>query len=196
MIAPISRNPIQYHEIPYFIRGQRAISVFFSKCQAVVHARNVSFASITRLQNQYESARPINVKKAAAFDIDRWSVALDTSRQVSASLRAFFDQIHTQSHSFPICLVIRFDLTKTVCRNGIDVILWWATEIERFSALARLSRENMLEGNNLAIAIERSTALAQSWYAVQPTAWLRRLACRMRRLHPLVLRQKLVSLGA
>lgn len=85
-------------------------------------------------------------------------------------------------------LVVKEKTTSTALtayRNDSEVVVWWATEIECFSALARLSRESMLEENDLTIAIERLTALAQSWYVVQPTDRLRQVACRMLRVHPL-----------
>lgn len=85
-------------------------------------------------------------------------------------------------------LVVKEKTTPTVLsayRNDSEVVVWWATEIECISALARLSRESMLDENDLAIATERLTTLAQSWYIVQPTDRLRQVACRMLRVHPL-----------
>lgn len=83
-------------------------------------------------------------------------------------------------------LVVKEKTTPTVLtayRNDPEIVVWWATEIECVSALSRLSREGMIDENDLAIASERLTSLTQSWYVVQPTDRLRQIACRMLRVH-------------
>jgi predicted nucleic acid-binding protein len=65
------------------------------------------------------------------------------------------------------------------------MIVWWATEIECISALARLERDGHLTGSNLGAAVERLTAAAAAWAEVEPVARVRQTAIRLLRVHPL-----------
>lgn len=66
-----------------------------------------------------------------------------------------------------------------------DVFVWWATEVECVSALARLEREGSLDGPSMVDAVERLVALAHAWQEVQPTGRLRQNANRLLRVHAL-----------
>ena len=66
-----------------------------------------------------------------------------------------------------------------------DLIVWWATEVECVSAMARLEREGSLDGRSLVDALERLDALSSAWQEVQPVARLRRNAVRLLRVHSL-----------
>lgn len=66
-----------------------------------------------------------------------------------------------------------------------ELIVWWATEVECVSALARLEREGSLDGRAMADALERLDALARSWQEVQPVERVRRTAVRLLRVHGL-----------
>ena len=66
-----------------------------------------------------------------------------------------------------------------------DLIVWWATEVECVSAMARLEREGSLDGRSLVDALERLDALSTAWQEVQPVARLRRNAVRLLRVHSL-----------
>jgi uncharacterized protein len=66
-----------------------------------------------------------------------------------------------------------------------DVAVWWATEVECESALARGEREGALTPAEAALARERLEALKERWIEVEPSEPLRRAARRLLRTHPL-----------
>jgi len=63
--------------------------------------------------------------------------------------------------------------------------VWWATEIECVSALARLEREGVLTDTATAAALERLDLLAEAWNEVQPVVSVRGAARRLLRVHAL-----------
>ncbi len=63
--------------------------------------------------------------------------------------------------------------------------VWWATEVECVSALARLEREKALTEAATTVALERLDLLADSWNEVQPVAAVRTAARRLLRVHAL-----------
>ena len=66
-----------------------------------------------------------------------------------------------------------------------DVIVWWATEVECVSALARLEREGSMTTPGMTEALDRLDQLALAWHEVQPTARTRQVAIRLLRTHGL-----------
>jgi hypothetical protein len=65
------------------------------------------------------------------------------------------------------------------------LVVWWATEIECASAIARLERERTLDSREVVAATGRVAALAASWQEVQPVPRVRLIAARLLRVHPL-----------
>jgi uncharacterized protein len=65
------------------------------------------------------------------------------------------------------------------------LLVWWATEIECVSALARLERRDELPGRATATALDRLDALKSAWNEVQPLETVRRTARRLLRVHDL-----------
>lgn len=65
------------------------------------------------------------------------------------------------------------------------VLVWWATEVECASALARLERENKLDATTLHEAFNRLQELRLSWHEIQPIEQIRSLARRLLRMHSL-----------
>jgi predicted nucleic acid-binding protein len=63
--------------------------------------------------------------------------------------------------------------------------VWWATEVECVSALARLERDGALTDTGMRGALERLDLLAESWNEVQPVAAVRTAARRLLRVHAL-----------
>jgi predicted nucleic acid-binding protein len=63
--------------------------------------------------------------------------------------------------------------------------VWWATELECASALARLEREAALTDAATQTAFERLDRLAAAWSEVQPVAAVRGVARRLLRVHTL-----------
>jgi len=63
--------------------------------------------------------------------------------------------------------------------------VWWGTEIECVSALARLEREGAFTDAATTAALERLDLLAETWNEVQPVVAVRGAARRLLRVHAL-----------
>ncbi len=85
-------------------------------------------------------------------------------------------------------LLITESTTKTLQGLGTAdpaMLVWWATEVECVSAIARLEREDDLSSSATQAALERLDALADGWSEVQPVEAARRVARRLLRMHSL-----------
>jgi uncharacterized protein len=69
--------------------------------------------------------------------------------------------------------------------DGVGTLVWWGTEVECASAVARLERQGKLETTALAEALSRLEALIESWQEIDPTGPLRETARRLLRTHDL-----------
>jgi predicted nucleic acid-binding protein len=69
--------------------------------------------------------------------------------------------------------------------RDLDLIVWWATEVECESALTRRERERPAPIGSQMQARERLAALAGSWQEIQPMGKVRDTARRLLRVHPL-----------
>lgn len=67
--------------------------------------------------------------------------------------------------------------------SGITV--WWGTEVECTSALARREREAEMTGEDIAMGMARLARLKADWHEVDPVEPIRRTAHRLLRTHPL-----------
>src|SRR6266446_5765512 len=65
------------------------------------------------------------------------------------------------------------------------VLVWWATEVECASAIARLERDGALDEPAVTEAFERLKQLAGAWHQVDPSDAVRETAVRFLRVHPL-----------
>lgn len=65
------------------------------------------------------------------------------------------------------------------------MLVWWGTEVECASAVARLEREGAIEPTAAAEAFNRLRRLADGWHEVDPSEALRETAVRFVRVHPL-----------
>jgi len=78
--------------------------------------------------------------------------------------------------------------TTTIVRNILagdrQVHVWWGTEIECVSTIARLEREK-IEPSIIAAALDRLSAIREDWNEVLPGALVRDTARRLLRVHPL-----------
>ena len=70
-------------------------------------------------------------------------------------------------------------------RNDAEAVVWWGTEVECASAIARLEREDALTVSDATTALRRLRALAESWHRVEPTDRVRDTAVRLLRVHDL-----------
>ena len=66
-----------------------------------------------------------------------------------------------------------------------SMLVWWATEVECVSAIARLERQENLATAATEAALGRLDALSESWSEVQPGEAARRTARRLLRVHNL-----------
>ncbi len=65
------------------------------------------------------------------------------------------------------------------------MLVWWGTEVECASAIARLDREGALDEQGVTRAFERLKQLAGGWQEVDPSDAVRDAAVRFLRVHPL-----------
>ncbi len=65
------------------------------------------------------------------------------------------------------------------------LLVWWGTEVECASAIARLERDGALDGPSATVAFDRLRQLAAGWHEVDPGDAVREAAVRFLRVHPL-----------
>ena len=74
---------------------------------------------------------------------------------------------------------------QAVAAQDETMLVWWATELECASAIARLERDGLLDEPTSSAAFDRLGQLAASWHIVEPTDAVRQTAIRFLRVHPL-----------
>jgi predicted nucleic acid-binding protein len=74
---------------------------------------------------------------------------------------------------------------QTLAAKDTAMLVWWATDIECASAIARLEREHALDESAAAQAFDRLRRLASGWHEVEPSDAVREAAVRFLRVHPL-----------
>jgi predicted nucleic acid-binding protein len=72
---------------------------------------------------------------------------------------------------------------RTIAAADPAMLVWWGTEIECASAVARIEREGNVEA--AATAADQLRLLADSWHEVDPTDLVRETAKRFLRVHML-----------
>jgi hypothetical protein len=77
------------------------------------------------------------------------------------------------------------DGVQAIAAEDPAMCVWWGTEIECVSAVARLEREDAMAAAATIAALERLDLLAEAWHEVQPVAAVRATARRLLRVHPL-----------
>ena len=78
--------------------------------------------------------------------------------------------------------------TKTLlalAAESSEMLVWWATEVECASAIARLERDGALEEPAVTEAFGRLKRFADAWHEVDPSDAVREAAVRFLRVHPL-----------
>lgn len=72
-------------------------------------------------------------------------------------------------------------------RAGTDpaMLVWWATEVECASAIARLERDGALDAAAVNEAFDRLKRLGEGWHEVEPSDAVREGAVRFLRVHSL-----------
>ena len=74
---------------------------------------------------------------------------------------------------------------RAIAASDTKPVVWWASEVECASALARLERENLLAGAAIDAAYGRLRELSENWDEVEPSEAVRETAGRLLRVHPL-----------
>jgi uncharacterized protein len=66
-----------------------------------------------------------------------------------------------------------------------DILVWWGSQVECVSALARLERDGAVDPPAAVLAFDRLKQLAPGWHEVDPSDIVREVAARFLRVHPL-----------
>ena len=74
---------------------------------------------------------------------------------------------------------------RALAAKDPTMVVWWATEVECASAIARLERDDALDEAAATQAYQRLRHLAQMWHEVDPSDSVREAAVRFLRVHPL-----------
>jgi predicted nucleic acid-binding protein len=70
---------------------------------------------------------------------------------------------------------------QTLAQKDPTIIVWWTTEVECASAIARLERDDALDDAAATQAFHRLRQLAQTWHEVDPSDPVREAAVRFLR---------------
>ena len=76
-------------------------------------------------------------------------------------------------------------ILQALAEKDPTVIVWWATEVECASAIARLEHEEALDESAVTQAFDRLKQFANAWHEVDPREPIREAAVRFLRVHPL-----------
>lgn len=74
---------------------------------------------------------------------------------------------------------------QALARQDADMLVWWGTEVECASAIARLERDGSLDEAAAMDAFARLAQLAGGWHEVEPSDIVREAAIRVLRVHAL-----------
>jgi uncharacterized protein len=74
---------------------------------------------------------------------------------------------------------------QSLAADESAMLVWWGSEVECVSALARRERDGALEGRTMATALRRLRQLADAWDEIDPSDAIRETAERFLRVHPL-----------
>lgn len=74
---------------------------------------------------------------------------------------------------------------RSLLESDQGMAVWWGTEVECASAIARTEREGNLEQSDVRAAFEHLDELRDAWHEIEPNESLRTTARRLLRTHPL-----------
>lgn len=74
---------------------------------------------------------------------------------------------------------------QALATRDSDMLVWWGSEVECASALARLERTGALNAMGAALAYDRLKQLCDTWHEVEASDIVRENAIRFLRVHPL-----------
>ena len=74
---------------------------------------------------------------------------------------------------------------QALANRDSDLLVWWGSQVECASALARLERGVLLDVKEAASAFDRLKQRANGWHEIEPSEIIRENALRFLRVHPL-----------
>jgi predicted nucleic acid-binding protein len=75
-------------------------------------------------------------------------------------------------------------LQSLAAKEG-TMLVWWGSEVECVSALARRERDGALDVRAMEMALRRLRQIADAWHEIDPSDAIRETANRFLRVHPL-----------
>ena len=72
---------------------------------------------------------------------------------------------------------------QALAASDPDILVWWGSQVECVSALARLERDGALDPPTAVLTFDRLKQLG--WHEVDPSDIVREVAARFLRVHPL-----------
>ena len=84
-------------------------------------------------------------------------------------------------------LIAEVSTRRLLALAGEDpaMLVWWGSEVECASALARAEREAAIDTNGIVAAFSRLGQLKAAWHEINPSDAVRETAARFLRVHPL-----------
>jgi uncharacterized protein len=74
---------------------------------------------------------------------------------------------------------------QALAKRDSDMLVWWGSQVECASALARLERAAQLDRRGAVLAFDRLKKIADGWHEIEPSEVVRENAVRFLRVHPL-----------
>jgi len=74
---------------------------------------------------------------------------------------------------------------QSIAAKDSAMLVWWGSQLECNSALARSERDGALDARAMTLALRRLQQLADAWHEIDPTDTIREAAIRFVRVHPL-----------
>jgi uncharacterized protein len=74
---------------------------------------------------------------------------------------------------------------QSLAARDPDILVWWGSQVECASALARAERTAARDPQAVARAFDRLKQLADGWHEIEPSDIVREAATRFLRVHPL-----------
>jgi uncharacterized protein len=72
---------------------------------------------------------------------------------------------------------------QSIAAKDSAMLVWWGSEVECVSALARRQREGVLDERTMEIALARLRQLSAAWHEIDPSDLIRETAERFLRVH-------------
>jgi len=72
---------------------------------------------------------------------------------------------------------------QAIAAKNSAMLVWWGSEVECVSALARRQREGVLDERTMEIALGRLRQLSAAWHEIDPSDLIRETAERFLRVH-------------